>query len=176
MKLSKVLYIAVGAPNSGKTTTIKNRINGLGGARISRDDIRFALVKPEEGYFTHEGQVFETFIKLIQEAIDNPRGPRDVYADATHLNKASRKKLIKHLNLDCVDKIIIMSFHCPKEILIERNLLRNGKERLPLSALERMIDSMDTPSINEHPLFEIWDIDEYGYIRPEEPRRIFPDE
>ena len=135
MRLKKVLYIAAGAPNSGKTTFINNRIDALGGVHVSRDEIRYSLVRPEEGYFTHEGEVFTTFIKLIQEALDNPHGPTDVYADATHLNRFSRKKLLNNLNLDCVEKIIVLYFDAPKDILVERNLLRDGRERVPLSEM-----------------------------------------
>ena len=38
------------------------------------------------------------------------------------------------------------------------------KEFHCLRWLDGMIDSMDVPSQKENPLFEIWHVDEYGYI------------
>ena len=168
MKLKKVLYIAVGAPNSGKTTLINDRIDALGGIRISRDDIRISLQESDDNYLKHEGETFIKFCKQIQDALDNPHGPDDVYADATHLNKRSRHKLLKKLHLENIEKIIILYFKVPYELLEERNAARDGKPSIPFSALENMYNSMDVPSTDENPLFEIWEVDGYGYIKPEE--------
>ena len=163
MRLKKVLYIAVGAPNSGKTTFINDRIDALGeGVHVSRDEIRFSLMDSDEDYFKHEGETFLTFCEQIQEALDNPRGSDHVYADATHLNKRSRHKLLKKLHLQNVEKIVILYFKVPYEILEERNANRVGKTKIPFSALENMYNSMDVPSVEENPLFDIWTIDAYG--------------
>lgn len=167
MKLKKVLYIAVGAPNSGKTTFINDRIEALGGVHVSRDEIRFSLLESDDDYFKHEGETFLTFCEQIQEALDNPKGPDDVYADATHLNKRSRKKLLKKLHLQNVEKIIILYFKVPYELLEKRNSARVGRVKIPYTALENMYNSMDIPTVEENPLFEIWEIDGYGYVKPE---------
>lgn len=164
MKLKKVLYIAVGAPGSGKSTAIKSRIEALGGVHVSRDEIRKTIIRPGEGYFGHEGQVFSEFIKQIQNALDNPYGPSEVYADATHLNRNSRRKLLTHLNLDPVQKIIVLYFDVDENLLIFRNHFRPAADRIPSSALETMIGALEPPTTKEHPLFEIWKVDGYGYI------------
>ena len=168
MRLKKVLYIAVGAPNSGKTIFIHDRIDALGGVYASRDDIRVSLQESDDDYLKHEGETFIKFCEQIQDALDNPHGPDDVYADATHLNKRSRYKLLKKLHLENVEKIIILYFKVPYELLEERNAARGGKQPIPFAALENMYNSMDIPSVEENPLFEIWEIDGYGYIKPGE--------
>ena len=166
MRLKKVLYIAVGAPNSGKTTFINARMDALGGVYVSRDDIRVSLMESDDDYLKHEGETFIKFCEQIQDALDNPHGPDDVYADATHLNKRSRYKLLKKLHLQNVEKIVILWFNVPYELLEERNSARAGKMPIPFSALENMYDSMDTPTTDENPLFEIWEVDGYGYVKP----------
>lgn len=165
-KQKKVLYIAVGAPNSGKTSLIDFRVETFGGVHISRDEIRFNLLKDDDKYFEHEGEVFTTFVNDIQKTLDNEDGPADVYADATHLNKRSRKKLINKLDLSNVDKIIILWFDLTLPVLLERNENREGRSKVPESAITRMFDSMDVPTVTEHPLVkEIWNIDKFWYIQ-----------
>lgn len=166
MKPKKVLYIAVGAPNSGKTTTIKTRIDMLGGEYISRDAIRFNLLKPGDGYFSHEPEVFNTFIKQIQAALNNPNSHQDVYADATHLNKASRAKLLNALDLTNVEKIIALYFSVPTAELFRRNNERTGITKIPETGLLRMYNSLTKPELEEHELMEVWEVDGYGYIKP----------
>ena len=168
-KQKKVLYIAIGAPNSGKTSLINFRIDAFGGTRISRDDIRFSLLKDGDNYFAHEGEVFKIFTDNIQKALDNPKGETDVYADATHLNMRARKKLLKELDLTNVEKIILLWLVAPIETLLERNKTRNAKTKVPESAIIRMLGSMDTPTRKEHPLISaIWLINENWEIFTDE--------
>ena len=66
------------------------------------------------------------------------------------------------------EKIIILYVKVSYELLEERNAARGGKRPIPFTALENMYNSMDVPSVEENPLFEIWEIDGYGYIKPGE--------
>ena len=64
-----VLYLMCGIPGSGKSTWIKqNKIES--DAVISRDVVRFSLVKEHEEYFSKETEVFYTFIDQINELRD----------------------------------------------------------------------------------------------------------
>ena len=164
--MKKTLYITSGAPCAGKTYFVNTRIDALGGTHISRDKIRLSLLSPGDYYFKNEHKVFETFIKQIQKAIDTPRGNSDIYIDATHLNYNSRAKVLKKLNLNNVEKIIVLWFDVPLEILLKRNII-NGKERVPASAVETMAGSMDKPNKFEYNTclpYEVWRIDEEGWI------------
>lgn len=164
--MKKTLYITSGAPNSGKTTFVNNRIEALGGVHISRDEIRMKMLKPGEYYFKNESKVFKEFVDEIQKAIDKKWGPSDIYIDATHLNARSRNKVLNRLNKNNVEKIIVLWFDMPLQILLERNKKEDGTEKVPESAIESMKNSMDIPSKNEFLAFkpEVWKIDEEGWI------------
>ena len=63
-----ILYISCGVPGSGKSTFLKNHTKP-NEAIISRDEIRFNLLKDGEDYFSHENEVFDKFVdNIIYEA------------------------------------------------------------------------------------------------------------
>lgn len=162
----KTVYITSGAPGAGKTYFVDTRIDALGGKHISRDKIRLSLLSPGDYYFKNEHKVFKTFIEQIQKEINKPRGEKDIYIDATHLNYNSRAKVLKNLNLGNVEKIIVLWFNIPLETLLKRNII-DGKERVPASAIETMAGSMDKPHRFEYNTclpYEVWRIDEEGWI------------
>ena len=164
--MKKTLYITSGAPFAGKTTFVDTRIDALGGKHISRDSIRKVLLNPGDYYFKNEGKVFKNFIEDIQEAINSRFGEKDIYIDATHLNNRSRIKVINRLNLENVEKIVVLWFDVPLETLLKRNINEKGKESVPESAIRRMVDSMDRPSSLEYNYrpYEVWRVDEEGYV------------
>lgn len=55
------LYILSGCPGSGKSTWAKSHINPYFDKYVSRDDIRFSLVKENEEYFSKEKEVYRLF-------------------------------------------------------------------------------------------------------------------
>lgn len=55
------LFLMSGIPGAGKSTFLKNRIKKDTSVVISRDVIRFSIVKPEENYFSHEDEVLAIF-------------------------------------------------------------------------------------------------------------------
>lgn len=162
----KKLYIMCGPPASGKTSFVKNRIRIKPGIHISRDEIRYSLLKDNENYFSHEKTVFQIYVSKIQEALDNPRGPEDVYADATQINRKSRKKLLDALDLTNVDTIFIIVMSVSFLTLIERNNKRDGKAKVPEDAIKRMLRSQDIPNAYEYnfPKIIVWYVDERGKI------------
>ena len=64
MKLKKV-WLMCGIPGSGKSTWAKKRLMENGGIWISRDEVRFSMVKEDEDYFSKECEVFDKFIANI---------------------------------------------------------------------------------------------------------------
>lgn len=158
------LYISCGLPGSGKTTFL-NEIKGDNEVSISRDDIRFSLLKPGEQYFAHETQVFNTFITTIAEYINKGI---NVYADATHLNASSRNKLIFGLKrIGCEpDDIVAIFFDIPFNICLERNEKRLGTERyVKRNIIEQMSKNMSVPNLRiENNISELYIVDEDGCI------------
>ena len=80
--MSITLYLGCGPSGCGKSTELKRRLNETGGVYISRDVVRFNLLKDNEDYFAKEDEVFNDFCELIQQAIDEEKPI--IYIDATH--------------------------------------------------------------------------------------------
>ena len=140
------LWIMCGIPGSGKSYFAKHKlIQGLGWRYISRDEIRFSMLKNEEEYFKHEKEVYTEFIRRIKIALDED-GICNVIADATHLNWDSRKKLLKALG-DSLKGINIIPVYIdtPINVCIERNNKRNGRECVPEKNLKEMYASITSP-------------------------------
>ena len=55
----------VGAPGSGKSTFARKRFPNA--RYISRDEIRFSVLKPDEDYFSKEKLTWKMFIDAIQK-------------------------------------------------------------------------------------------------------------
>ena len=143
--MSKTLWLMCGAPGSGKSYFAKNiLINDDHWFYVSRDEIRFQIVKNDEEYFSHEAEVYNCFVRNIQLLLDiTEKG--NIIADATHLNKASRMKLLNRLNLDGVN-VIPVYFNTPEHICQERNKEREGRARVPTNILHKMYLSRSHPS------------------------------
>lgn len=159
MKQKKV-FITVGIPGSAKSTFIKKQIEKYGGIHISRDKIRFSMLKPEDEYFKIENKVFDVFIEQIQNAINNDK--EDVYIDATHISHGSRKKLLNKLKFNNVGEIIWLYFDVPIEVALERNSYRKGRELVPESAILNMGKSLTKPNADD--VFRVWTINKDGEV------------
>lgn len=138
----KNLFLMMGCPGSGKTTFINNYVRNLNTVIVSRDTIRFSLLKDGENYFTHEEQVVKILWKMINEALANNH---DVFVDQTSLTKKSRKWLIDHV--ENYNKIYIIWIDESLETCLERNELRKGtKAYVPRGAIRRMHEQIEPPS------------------------------
>ena len=145
----KILFLMSGPPGCGKSTWIERQLWQDGGTWISRDNIRFGMLKEGEDYFAHEDEVFDTFIHLIQEEINDSSSTR-IYVDATHLNKTARNKVLKQLDLSEVDEINCVFFNIDSETCIERNEQRTGLARVPRSVIRRMWHTHTMPDADEN--------------------------
>jgi len=140
--MSKTLWMMCGCPGSGKTWFAKHKLmNGTGWRYISRDEIRFSIIKNEEDYFSHEKEVYAEFLKQINSALEG-EGIFNVVADATHLDGRSRLKLINYLNdvrhgLKDIN-IIPVVVQTELEEAFRNNDQREGRSVVPHSVIRRM--------------------------------------
>jgi predicted kinase len=128
------LYIMCGIPGSGKSTFLKNKIKKDNSVVISRDEIRFSMLRPGEEYFSHEDDVTETFWNQINEALATGK---DVFADQTSLTPKSRKWLIDHVN--GYDHVNLIWIDEDLQTCLERNEKRRGtRAYVPRGQVSRM--------------------------------------
>lgn len=139
------LYIMCGVPGSGKSTFLNNHVNKDTSIIVSRDEIRFSIVKPDEDYFSHEQEVCKIFWKKINEGLASGK---NVFADQTSLTKKSRAWLLQHIkgyhhaNIVWIDETL--------ETCLERNEKRKGTHAyVPPFKVNQMFNNFVEPTIKE---------------------------
>ena len=141
------LYIMCGVPGVGKSTFLKNKnINTKPNTVIvSRDTIRFSIVKSDEEYFSHENEVLTIFWKQIN---DNLKIGKDVFADQTSLTPGARKKLLKHVK--GYNHVYCIWIEADLNICLENNEKRKGtRSYVPRGTIRRMYIQFIKPSLIE---------------------------
>ena len=143
---SKKIYILCGVPGSGKSTWARKQIEELDGKGIiiSRDVIRFSMLGEDDAYFAHEDEVFNEFIRQVQEAI-NDQEHTSIFIDATHLNEKNRNKVLSRLWHMDKDVVIGVYFDIPLEECLRRNALRTGRALVPETVIKNMYESLTKP-------------------------------
>lgn len=154
------LILMMGVPGSGKTTYAKKFI-GDNDIYISRDEIRYDLVKEDEPYFSKEDEVLKTFIRTINDAL--PIAKRYVVADATHLNMGSRAKILKNLR-NRPDAIYVIYVAVSLETALKRNAQREGRALVPEASIRNMYHSISLPRKEEGIDMMLW-LNEDGTIK-----------
>lgn len=142
------LYILCGPSGCGKTTWAANFIKEHNDIRyVSRDEIRFQLVNPDESYFSREKEVFRRFANIIRHTLVDGF---DCIADATHLNEFSRRKLTQAIDMYFKDyEIVYVSFNVNVDTCIEHNANREGRANVPETVIRNMCRDFRAPSIEE---------------------------
>ena len=155
------LYMMIGVPGSGKSTYAKNFIEytrhkeGRNIVYISRDEIRFSLLKAGDSYFSKEKQVYKIFIEKTREAL---KAGNDVLIDATHMTWGSRHKVFRNLtNINGLEVYGIW-MKTPFMECAKRNQAREGILRVPDDQFKNMIDNFEEPDLDEgfKNIEEIW--------------------
>lgn len=149
MEQKKRLWIMVGIPASGKSTFIATHDNFFNERKavISRDNVRFSMIKEGDSYFSREKEVFNEFIRQIKISLEENF---DTIVDATHINAGSRSKLLRALG-DSLKNIEINAIviRTPLDVALERNSKREGLSLVPESAIRDMYSHFTIPTLDE---------------------------
>ena len=141
------LFIMCGIPGSGKTYLANKYLENNDVRYVSRDEIRFSMVKENEKYFSREKEVFRKFAGTIAQTLVDGF---DVIADATHLNRISRDKLIRAIDQYTTEyTITYIVLETSLETCMKRNALREGRARVPDSVMKNMAENWEDITISE---------------------------
>lgn len=144
-----ILYVMIGVPGSGKSTIAQRLVDSRPNTIwISRDKIRFSIIRENEEYFSKEKEVYREFIRQINVGLSEGH---NVIADATHLNEKSRFKLFRNIRYNPNEtKIIGIVVDTPIEECIKRNNNRKGTRAfVPINDLYQMYENFSMPTNNE---------------------------
>ena len=149
----KNLWIMCGPSGSGKSYFAKNNlVNGDNWCYISRDQIRYSTITENDKYFSKEKLVFDLFADSVIDALRDPTYT-DVIADATHLNWASRRKLLNSTHLLNNEypfiHIIPVWVNTNIDTSLKRNENRTGKEHVPEEEIRKMYARRRHPRYDE---------------------------
>lgn len=152
--MTQELRVMVGIPASGKSTWIEAESRRLEEehktvAVISRDAVCFSMLKDGEDYFAHESEVFEEFVRQVNECME--LGIDVVFVDATHISPGSRFKLLSRLISDPNTHLVFDVMKTPVAECLNRNMNREGRTRVPDSAICKMAKGFKVPTISEFP-------------------------
>ena len=148
--MSSRLFLMVGIPGSGKSTWIANQVDALAPEQyriVSRDTIRFSILKEGEEYFKRENAVFAQFIKTINDCVAD--GIPYIFIDATHISRASRAKVLSRLRASTPVALSVEVFDTSIETCIERNAQREGMAKVPNQTIYSMAKQFQDPCAEE---------------------------
>lgn len=140
------LIVLCGPQASGKTYLAKRFAKTHKNCKIvSRDEIRFSMIKDSDDYFKYEPEVIKRFYGDINAAL---KVYDYVIADATHLTKKSRNALFRHLNLK---NVYIVGFWLESNLdtCLERNAKRSGRKKVPEEVIKDSFRRKVSPQEDE---------------------------
>lgn len=144
------LVIMCGVPGVGKDYAIHNEafFEGFRENEVSRDKIRFGLLKEGEDYFSKEKEVFDEFVRQLSDGL---KQGRTMIANATHITRASRKKLIRAIDDTGVQdyQIMIYCVNADTDVILRQNSQRTGLACVPQEVILKMVNTYQTPMYRE---------------------------
>ena len=138
--MSKLFLMMRCTSERGKSTWCRKNL-GLDDHYISRDEIRFSLMKNGDEYFDNEDEVFKEYCRLISKSLSMGL---NTYADATHLSKKSRDKVINLTEQPAEINVIFLNTSL--DTAIQRNKQREGLQCVPVSVIKSMYNSIEIPN------------------------------
>ena len=140
-----MIYLLSGIPGSGKSTFI-NMVKADNDIVISRDEIRFSMLKENEDYFAYEKEVLQEFKRRIIEASHKSSETCNIFIDATHISKKVRKRVLSYIPHN---DVFCIYFKPDIEKAIEHNNKRTGREKVPEKIIIEQAMKYEEPSFEE---------------------------
>ena len=141
--MKNTLLVMMAPPAVGKSTIAKQFAKDHEDTIIvSRDAIRFALLKPGDEYFKYEKEVTRRFYEQITEAL---KIHKYVIADATHITVGSRRELFHNIVVPKDTRIVGLWVETPLPVALKQNAARTGLARVPEDVIRRMYKSKVSP-------------------------------
>ena len=138
------LIMMMGIAGAGKSTWVKENYPDV--VSVSRDEIRFDILDEKGGeYFDHEDEVFNGFIHQI---IGSLVADEVTIADATHLNRKARLKVLSRVR-KYADEVEVVWIRVPLETALKQNAMRSGRAKVPNDVIKRMYNNIERPEDNE---------------------------
>lgn len=157
------LYLMMGIPGSGKSYWVEHH-KQPDDVWISRDEIRFALVKETEPYFSKEKRVFNIWTEIIA---DNLKAGFNVFADATHINEHSRAKTLARMPIDQNIEYECIWLKTPIQQVLAQNQQRTGTRYfVPEDVIFDMRHRMTPPHFYEG-------FQTIYFVEPDKPIQIY---
>ena len=153
--MKKTLIIMCGVPASGKSTVARRLQQHFDHAPIiSMDDIR----ETKFGSRADQNHNYEVYNYSIIAVVDAFKTHDVVIYDATNRTRKARKQLVNQIsnywNFDAYCVYLATDI----DIAIERNEQRSEHEKVPVSVIRRMCDSLQEPTYEEEYLKDIYKI------------------
>lgn len=143
------LIITCGIPGVGKSTWLKKHESSFNPSHsiISRDQIRFSMLKDGEYYFSHEEEVWAQFIEEIKISLCLNA---ETYVDATHLNERARAKLFRAIGPSLYGvELEVLYFDKPLSVALLQNEFRSGRAYVHPTSIISMHSSLTEPTFEE---------------------------
>lgn len=140
------LIIMMGPSGLGKTTLARQLAEKIDDCvHVSRDEIRYRYLQPEDDYFQYESRVEFEFYDSINNMLLTHNC---VIADATHITKSSRNKLFNYLDLENI-RIVGLWLEGYIKQCIDQNAQRTGRSRVPDEVIKNQFKYKIPPSADE---------------------------
>lgn len=142
------IFLMIGVPGSGKTTYAKKMLSNvtIPTEYVSRDEIRFSLLKPGNKYFSKEKETQKLFWERINNALSEEKS---VIIDQTSLTPRARQWLFIHIDKNKYKHIHAIWMDVPLEECLRRNKTREGRAFVPPDTIKSMYHNFIPPSYDE---------------------------
>lgn len=155
--MAKSLIVLSGVAGVGKSTIAKIIEESHEDCIVvSRDKIRFSMLKPDDDYFKYEDEVTREFYDQINRGMKNHEY---VIADATHITLGSRNKLFNHLFIPKNTRVIGVYLDMPLETCLKQNAKRTGRAYVPENVIKNMYRNKSYPSVQKERFNEVYRLD-----------------